>query len=109
MGSTGDTICPPREHSDRYSDALGEHEVECSYTRKPLGEHGFALGDEPNWWTCKAVKWLRAHGFGEAFDEDDAAAHGDSIHGSRATSPSPLTLPEEAVDKLAIIPVHGHD
>ena len=73
--------------------------------RRSLGEHGFGLGDEASWWRAKAVKWLRAQGFGEPFDDNDTEIGSRAV--SRATSPSPLTLPDDVADQLAIIPVHG--
>jgi len=102
VGSTTDTICPPKEHSDLYAEALREHEVEHTYVRKNLGEHGFALGEDPSWWTSKAVRWLWSQGFGEEEDDwDDSASSASSY----LSSPSPLTMPESH-DGLSLIPLH---
>lgn len=99
VGSTGDSICPPKEHSDLYAEALRDYEIEHMYVRRNLGEHGFALGDSPSDWTAKCVKWLRASGFGielEPREEEERPA---------PLRPSPLTLPELAVG-LSLLPVH---
>ena len=42
VGSTGDTICPPREHSDLYVDALREHAID-HYCESPLFDFALSL------------------------------------------------------------------
>jgi len=105
VGSTADTICPPRQHSDLYVEALREHGVEHCYVRKNLGEHGFSLGEEPSWWTSRAVRWLRGIGFGEELSDYDFKDGAGSSSSHEALSPSPLTLPESH-DGLSLLPLH---
>jgi|EP00900_Chrysochromulina_parva_P004110 acetyl esterase/lipase len=103
VGSIGDTICPPREHSDLYAEALREHGVEHCYVRKNLGEHGFALGEDPSWWTRRALHWLYSQGFGHTEDED--CKDGASSSSSHPSSPSPLTVPETH-DGFSLLPLY---
>jgi len=106
VGSTGDTICPPREHSDIYAEALKEHEVEHTYVRKNMGEHGFALSHE---WVHRAIKFLTHAGFGWVDGEDEWEGCSDCCDDNvRALAPSPLTLPEQSESGgVALVPVHA--
>jgi acetyl esterase/lipase len=99
VGSTGDSICPPKEHSDLYADALTKHDVPHVYIRRNLGDHGFTLGESPSEWTARAVKWLRHEGFGAPGEEEEEAS---------PSRQSPLTLPETACapGQISLLPVH---
>mmetsp|Transcript_34152 Transcript_34152/g.72644 ORF Transcript_34152/g.72644 Transcript_34152/m.72644 type:complete len:410 (+) Transcript_34152:164-1393(+) len=55
VGSTGDSVCPPRAHSDKFVSALQKRRIPHRYLRGNFGEHGFALQD---CWTEPCAKWL---------------------------------------------------
>lgn len=61
VGSTGDSCCHPKEHSDRYVRALKRRRVAHSYLRGDLGSHGFGLDGR---WAEKCLPWLQKAGFG---------------------------------------------
>lgn len=61
VASTGDTECPPREHTDPYASLLRKEGIPYVYIRRNMGNHGFVLDGD---WTGKCIKWLRRQGFG---------------------------------------------
>jgi len=66
VGSTGDSVCPAKVHTDPYAEALGRRGISHEYVRGNLGEHGFGL--DPCW-SSACLQWLRQRGFGKKSPE----------------------------------------
>lgn len=58
--STADRTVPIASNTDRYAEALKEHQVPYEYVRGELGNHGIALDER---WTTACLAWLRKQGF----------------------------------------------
>jgi len=72
VGSTSDKVCPPKEHTDVYLEALRERDIPHHYVRGNLGEHGFGLDRS---WSEACISWLQARGFGHPVKRRTWAGH----------------------------------
>lgn len=62
VASTGDPVCPPKEHADVYAAALSKRGIPHTYLRRNFGDHGFGVGGG---WASRCIKWLKEAGFGD--------------------------------------------
>lgn len=61
VSSTGDEVCPAKQHGDPYAKALRKRRIPHLYMRGNFGQHGFGLEGK---WTAPCIAWLRKRGFG---------------------------------------------